>query len=183
MRDLKDCQAEVFRRSEEKIKNRQKTRRQLLAWCVPFAACAAICAVVALPPAVSDKSTFDGVSSELTGGQTNESYVCSYSQVTIQHGDSVKIVTDKVAVTKLFETVFAYEQNIGQNPSANKNNESADEHYASSAGCIILFETEDGSQTALVLSGNELKNETKNTKIFLSDTQRAELLAALGING
>ena len=36
MRDLNECQAEVFRRSEEKIKARKRTRNRILAVCVPL---------------------------------------------------------------------------------------------------------------------------------------------------
>ena len=36
MRDLQECQAEVFRRSEEKIKARKRTRNRILAVCVPL---------------------------------------------------------------------------------------------------------------------------------------------------
>ena len=36
MRDLKECQAEVFRRSEEKIKARKRTRNRILAVCIPL---------------------------------------------------------------------------------------------------------------------------------------------------
>lgn len=36
MRELKECKAEVFRRSEERIKQRKKARRRVLTWCIPF---------------------------------------------------------------------------------------------------------------------------------------------------
>lgn len=36
MRNLEDCKAEVFRRSEERIKERKRKRNRVLAWCIPL---------------------------------------------------------------------------------------------------------------------------------------------------
>ncbi len=36
MRNLEDCKAEVFRRSEERIKERKRKRNHVLAWCIPL---------------------------------------------------------------------------------------------------------------------------------------------------
>ncbi len=36
MRNLEDCKAEVFRRSEERIKERKRNRNRVLAWCIPL---------------------------------------------------------------------------------------------------------------------------------------------------
>ena len=36
MRNLEDCKAEVFRRSEERIKERKRTRNRVLACCIPL---------------------------------------------------------------------------------------------------------------------------------------------------
>ena len=36
MRDLKECQAEVFRRSEQRIKARKKTHKRIVAVCIPL---------------------------------------------------------------------------------------------------------------------------------------------------
>ena len=47
MRDLETCKAEVFRRSEEKIKERSRMRRRALTLCVPLVLCLVIGAVTA----------------------------------------------------------------------------------------------------------------------------------------
>ena len=36
MRNLEDCKAEIFRRSEERIKERKRTRKRVLACCIPL---------------------------------------------------------------------------------------------------------------------------------------------------
>lgn len=47
MRDLEQCRAEVFRRSEEKIQERTRMRRRVMTMCVPLALCLVIGAVAA----------------------------------------------------------------------------------------------------------------------------------------
>ena len=47
MRDLEQARAEVFRRSEEKIKERTRMRRRALTMCVPLVLCLVIGAVTA----------------------------------------------------------------------------------------------------------------------------------------
>ena len=47
MRDLKECKAEVFRRSENRIKARKKLRNRVLSLCIP--ACLVIGALLILP--------------------------------------------------------------------------------------------------------------------------------------
>ena len=42
MRSLDACKAEIFRRSEEKIKQRRKTRNRVLAACVPLCLCLSV---------------------------------------------------------------------------------------------------------------------------------------------
>ena len=39
MRNLQECQAEVFRRSEQRIKERKKRRKHLLMLCIPLVLC------------------------------------------------------------------------------------------------------------------------------------------------
>ena len=48
MRTLDECKAEIFRRSEEKIKQRRKTRNRVLAACIPLCLCLSVGAVGAL---------------------------------------------------------------------------------------------------------------------------------------
>ena len=36
MRNLEDCKAEIFRRSEERIKERKRARKRVLACCIPL---------------------------------------------------------------------------------------------------------------------------------------------------
>ncbi|MBR6826337.1 MAG: hypothetical protein IKM59_07305 [Oscillospiraceae bacterium] len=56
MRDLKECQAEVFRRSERRIKERKKRRTHVLVACIPFVLCMTLLGVYLWPEAGPDKT-------------------------------------------------------------------------------------------------------------------------------
>ena len=49
MRDLNECTAEVFRRSEQRIRERRRTRHRVLAVCIPVCLIAAVWSVMSLP--------------------------------------------------------------------------------------------------------------------------------------
>lgn len=49
MRDLQECQAEVFRRSEKRINEIKQRRKHALVACVPLALCLAVISVFAFP--------------------------------------------------------------------------------------------------------------------------------------
>lgn len=53
MRDLTECQAEVFRRSEKRIKARKQRRKRILMTCIPLVLCAGIWSAVFLPGMLS----------------------------------------------------------------------------------------------------------------------------------
>ncbi len=44
MRDLNECQAEVFRRSEKRIQKRKQRRKRILMVCIPLVLCIPLCA-------------------------------------------------------------------------------------------------------------------------------------------
>ena len=78
MRDLKECQAEVFRRSEEKIKARNRTRRGILAVCIPLCLLLSLKAVTQVPETSVDDSNEIIVNLE-------SSMVLDYSTAEIQY--------------------------------------------------------------------------------------------------
>lgn len=49
MRELNECRAEVFCRSENRIKERRKRRNHVLAWCIPLCLLIALWSVTSLP--------------------------------------------------------------------------------------------------------------------------------------
>ena len=60
MRDLDTCKAEIFRRSEEKIKERSRMRRRVATLCAPLVLCLVIGAVAWPGLSSSEKSAPQG---------------------------------------------------------------------------------------------------------------------------
>lgn len=67
MRELDECKAEVFRRSENRRKERKKRRNRVIAWCIPLCLLVALWSV-ASPPATNG-GNYDGAI-EITSGST-----------------------------------------------------------------------------------------------------------------
>lgn len=71
MRELNECKAEVFRRSDNRIKERRRSRNRILAMCVPLCLVLTIFSVMMLPgmlPAGMDKAPEAGNQSGNLGG-------------------------------------------------------------------------------------------------------------------
>ena len=68
MRDLEQAKAEVFRRSDAKIKKRKAIRRNVIACCVPLVLCIGIWSMTVLPAMMPAKSADRAESAELYNG-------------------------------------------------------------------------------------------------------------------
>ena len=92
MRSLDECKAEIFRRSEEKIKQRKKMRNRVLAACVPVCLCVVIGAAGAFSGAFGAKSEnmaqapesagWNGVGFDLMDEDAFYKESCSGSEIT-----------------------------------------------------------------------------------------------------
>ena len=52
MRELNECKAEVFRRSEKRMKERKRRRKHILLTCIPMVLCIMMLGVYVLPEKV-----------------------------------------------------------------------------------------------------------------------------------
>lgn len=68
MRDLEQAKAEVFRRSDARIKKRKAIRRNVIACCVPLVLCIGIWSVTVLPAMMPAQSADCAESAELYNG-------------------------------------------------------------------------------------------------------------------
>lgn len=192
MREIDECTAEVFRRSEKRIKERRRNR--VLALCIP------VCLFIAVWPAINLPAmtpVLEGDYYNQTSGEMAEnapSLICPYIAVEIQDSDLFPEehhggeVTDQLAVTEMFlavRSLFADAFSDGQNViPAEENNINGDlvQSPNKPKGYTITFTAEDGSQTVYHLSGNTLVNVSADETVFLSDAQVAGLMAVLGIS-
>lgn len=56
MRELNECMAEVFRRSENRIKAQKRKRNRILAICIPLCVALIVCSIVVLPSVTNNVS-------------------------------------------------------------------------------------------------------------------------------
>ena len=187
MRDLKECTAEVFRRSEERLKKQKRARLRIVAVCVPLLVIASLAAAM-LPPGTPAKRAHDEADHFVA--ESAGSYECAFTALEIQKPEQNKRVTDRPEVAKAYfavcsffeETAFADEyrgenydvpgkpENIGENELAS----TADEY-------TLTFITDEGVQNVYTLNGNTLQNERSGQRVILSDAQLAGLMEALDI--
>lgn len=196
MREINECTAEVFRRSEKRIKERKRNRNRILAFCIPLCLIVTVFSVMILPammPAMNTKNAAAEI------GDTAGSPAYAYNAVEI-HDNSMlpehyEKVTDKVAVTRIFNVIYSLfvnvdeaAQNGGANSDTNRFNadNASPTEVANNASKMkdytVIFTTEDGAQTVYTLSGNTLLNVNTNESIVLSDAQVARLMIALVIS-
>ena len=203
MRELDECTAEVFRRGEQRIKERRRKRGRVLAVCIPVCLIAAVWSAGVFPPAMLETEGNDRAqAAEGALGSAPESAACPYTAVEIQAAGMRPAehdgkVTDRLAVAEMFQTVqslFADAdgkfQDVSENrpageacPTDQANMGDAQTEFASTwKGCTITFTAEDGSRGVYRLSGGALVNAATGETVFLSDSQAAGLMAVLGLS-
>ena len=188
MKEINAYTAEVFRRSEQRIRQRKRTRNRLFALCIPFCLIALVSSALLLPGKMRTKN--ESAESHLSG--VDQELASPYAAVMILGDDAhSEKVTEQAAVAKafaeihsLFAAVDAADQNADVNFVAeDKNGEDArPDSISKGNGYTIIFTTEAGTETVYTLSGNMLLNNETNETIFLSDAQLARLMTALGIS-
>lgn len=115
MRELHECQAEVFRRSEKRIKKRKQRRKHILLACIPLVLCIALFAAffpqdtkTAAPeePAVN-KAPMDG-----PAGNWDESSSLSVLRIDVSGLDFSKTYTDTADVMLISDQLCSYCQSV-----------------------------------------------------------------------
>ena len=76
MRKLKECTAEVFRRSEQRIRERRRKRNRVLALCVPVILIAAVWSAMSLPAVMPEGGTMGQDRFGESAGSAPESVAC-----------------------------------------------------------------------------------------------------------
>ena len=181
MRDLNACKAEIFRRSENRIKERKKHRKRVLSLCIPL--CLVVGSLLMLPGLLSARKN---TAQENTKLENTESIVCTYTKVEILNAGQGLIpemtVTDKVGVTKIFNAVGSCfpSDNGGQKGPTDSQTDGWDDATAS---IMIVFTDDEGNQETYNLNGIFLVNLDKNEEVVLTVEQRECLVTVLGLAG
>lgn len=196
MREIEECTAEVFRRSENRLRERRRNRNRVLAVCIPVCLIAAVWSAMGLPamiPSMESRGN-DRYTQEAAGNAPSlEDPACPSSAAIIQAAvvsqEDCREVTGREAaemhdaVLTLFAEAGSGGQGANGNLPAEENSKYQDwaESTGKAEGYTITFTAEDGSKAVYRLSGNTFADVETNETVFLSDTQAAGLLTVLGL--
>lgn len=191
MREINEYTAEVFRRSEKRIKERKRKRNSILMCCIPLFVCLTVFSAAVLPSVMKSKSSnfFESVgdagSATYGNMEINDeigSIACSFMQARIQNVGTFsehyeELVTDKLRVDQMYFLIC----DIFEISKAEKFSETAEAYstedgsVSKAAAYVFTFTTAEGDEATYSLNGNKLvANETGET-VYLSADQLDEL--------
>ena len=180
MRELNECTAEVFRRSEKRIKERRRNRIRILAFCIPCCLVLTVWGVVGISPAVTEDSC-DAADQEKNFDNTGEMVEYLYSSLEIKKSNTViESMTDAAETARIFELIdgcFAEDDVIDN--SSTETQPDMDEVPAANEEISIIFYELNGRETVYILKGNLLLNENNGESAALSQKQLSKLKTAL----
>ena len=198
MREINECTAEVFRRSEKRIKERKRNRNRILAFCIPLCLIVTVWSIMILPAMMpaskSDNNAGEGMDIMESVDGTAAAYVRVEVMSTGTATQSAILKDDADEVAQIYYTVQSSFVNSGGGNKESAKEEAEDDALTDenkdysqsgttnlSSGFRIIFSTENGAQTIYSLSGDKLINETTKQETILAEDQRSNLLNMLGL--
>ena len=191
MRDFEERKAEIFRRSDERIKERKRNRRRILMTCVPIVLFAGILTLSFVHNALLMKEGSDGIDEWNDTVQINEVslvYPITVEMKDLESGEIREIeecyniagVTDIIlSVTEGRERLYKYGISTESDASHQKNRTK----NAGSYVITITREEETGEEktNVYILKKDMLIDESTRNEYQLSGDELDELLAVLGL--
>ena len=199
MRNFEERKAEVFRRSENRIKERKRNLNRILAMCIPLCLMLTVLSVTMLPSLlpINNKNMANDGTPEAVGGLTGTSaefVSVSVSGVGLTPENNI-LVEDTNKVAQIYYTVqssfVAYgggnKENVDVKPGDDSLTEEEDKEYSSSettnfsSGYKLTFTAANGTQSTYTLNGYVLTYNNTDKSVTLTDTQRSQILDQLGL--
>ena len=195
MRNFEERKAEVFRRSEKRIKERKQRRNHILMACIPLVLCITILgAFLRLTP---DGAAEPGDTRPVVDGMGSDGFTslsCPIAKITVSGNDFSISHTEVADLLLISDQLYSYGTRA---PSSNGNTDGVvdeddvpkdnGEDVSGSimdsvnAAYTITMVTHEGEQTEYKLVGKTLTNLTTNQTYKLTQTQANELRTLLGI--
>lgn len=176
MRNFEERKAEILRRSEERIKERRKSRRRILACCVPLCLCIAILTAIYVPK----KKEKSGNTNNYGYSQPAEEF--PYTSLELVGNDTeLNNTADIKDIYEIINSAFESDgassaQNDGKGVVNGSNkSKSQRDTYDTNALYTFKFSSSDGKQAVYTLSGNTLTDETTKNAAAISDEQLEKL--------
>lgn len=185
MMNFEDRKAEIFRRSDERIKLRKRNRKRIILSCVPIVLCIGVLSV----SYTQNKLNTEPPDSFVENGLQNYSlvYPITVELTDLNSGESREIEAcyDIAAVTDI---IYSITEGFNQIDNYGTSTESVDgDQYKEiiKAGfyeITITRESDGETKTSVfILSGNVLSDTETQQEYRLSDNELETLLTALGL--
>ena len=198
MRNFEERKAEVFRRSENRIKERKRNRNRILALCIPLCLIVTVWSIMILPAMMpaskSNNNAGEGMDIMGSVDGTAAAYVRVEVMSTGTATQSTILKDNADEVAQIYYTVQSSFVSSGGGNKESANDKAEDDALTEenkdysqsgttnlSSGFRIIFTTENGAQTVYSLSGDKLLNETTKQETILTVDQRSNLLDMLGL--
>jgi hypothetical protein len=185
MRDLETCKAEIFRRSENRIKERARQRRRALTLCVPLVLCLVVGAVV-WPGISKDAGTSHHPNAMENGMAASPE---KRDEAVQSPADSAILRIDDAAALALMESLAPVEEQdfvIGMDETNSMKNygqpHPAEESAVEDGEETFVLVTPNGEQT-YVLSDGVLICRSENWRRELTEEEEMNLRQTLGLPG
>ena len=198
MRNFEERKAEVFRRSENRIKERKRNRNRILAFCIPLCLIVTVWSIMILPAMMpaskSNNNAGEGMDIMGSVDGTDAAFVRVEVMSTGTATQSTILKDNADEVAQIYYTVQSSFVSSGGGNKESANDKAEDDALTEenkdysqsgttnlSSGFRIIFTTENGAQTVYSLSGDKLLNETTKQETILTVDQRSNLLDMLGL--
>ena len=196
MRELHECQAEVFRRSEKRIKERKQRSKRILMTCIPLVLCLTAFGAFLFPQLFNHKQAPEDMlgpagTQAAMGQDEYQGLTCAIAEIKVSGNGVSMHYTDVADLLLISDQLHTYgtrapETNAAVSEDGSDRNENADDvigsiTYSANAAYTITLITHEGVKTEYCLFGNTLRNQTTNQSYTLTYEQAKELREMLGI--
>lgn len=176
MRSFEERKAEVFRRSENRIKERRKARSRALTVCIPLCLIITVWSVMVLPAMLPVNNKKSGATDERAEDISGAAYS--------QNGAVLK--DDPTEIAGVYHLVQSMLNNIVQtgehkNEDQEGQQTSGSDTYDAAPVYVIIFTAADGGQTCYMLNDHILIDNAAKKEAVLTEEQYVQLLQALGV--
>lgn len=193
MREINECTAEVFRRSEKRIKERRRNRNRILTLCIPLCLMVTVWSVIILSAMlpVNNKSMLVGESIDVMDGADGSSV--AFVQVEIGTGAAAQptiLKDDANEVAQIYDILQSIFAVAGEGDEESEDHEESDGNEITDfmqttntavSGYKVIFTAGDGVNTVFLITRDQLINESTNRKVTLTEDQYSKILTALGL--
>lgn len=190
MRELHECQAEVFRRSEKRIKERKARRNHILMACIPLVLCLTIFGAFLFPqmddlkqaPESGNEQYFGAMGTDTMGGVITGSVEVSGNGISSFYSTE----EDVLEIMRLINGIVAIPETESDGSDdrdyiTDENHSTEQKENQKEKGYTILLKRGDGSSTEYLLVGSLLIDQTTQQEYPVSENTMKDLKNALGI--